>query len=241
MSLPIWVADRQKGSSSLRIRDTHSTHNSRVREQTRNIQCLPRNQSLSESGESKTGRIIRDRSESIKIPVFQCCRNSPVSASWGTCKTFLSELESNYTGSLDPSINQRDRNSHIIKSFPGKNSDSVEIQIRGTDFDRFRNREFSVEKCGTGDNSHKRFLLQQRIFGTEEGGRVKACNKSKKSEQFSPLRAFQNGGDTAVKRSHGRGRLVSKTRFKRCVPDNKRGREISKISEIFLEKQNNGV
>lgn len=94
------VADRQTGGSSLRIRDTHSTHNSRVREQTRNIQCLPRNQSLSESGESKTGRIIRDRSESIKIPVFQCCRNSPVSASWGTCKTFLSELESNYTGSF---------------------------------------------------------------------------------------------------------------------------------------------
>lgn len=109
---------------------------------------------------------------------------------------------------MDPSVDQRDRTSPIIKSLSEKNSGPIEIQNRGTGFDRFRNREFSVKKCCTGDNYHKRFLLQQRVFGAEEGGRIKTCNKSKKSEQFSPLRTFQNGGGTSVKRSHGRGKYL---------------------------------
>lgn len=103
---------RQTLSSSFRITDTQSTNSTRAREQTRNIQCLSLNKSLNESGESQTDRIVRDRSESIKVPVSQCCRNSPFSVRWVRCKTFLSELER----TLVPSVDRRDRTSPIIKS-----------------------------------------------------------------------------------------------------------------------------
>lgn len=122
---------------------------------------------------------------------------------------------------MDPSVDRRDKTSPIIKSLSEKNSCCIEIQNKGADFDRFRNREISVENAVRETTFTSDSFLQQRVFG--------------------PLRTFQNGGGTAVTKSHGRGRLVSKTRFKSCVHDNTCGRGTSQISEIFLEKQNYGV
>lgn len=188
------VADRQTGGSSLRIRDTHSTHSTWVREQIRNIQCLPRNQSLNESGESQTDRIVRDRSESVKIPVSQRCRNSPVSASWGTCKTFLSELESNYKGSLDPSVDQRDRTSPIIKSLSEKNSGSIEIQNRGTGFDRFRNREFSVKNAARETTPTSDSFYSNVFLVPKKGGELRPVINLKNLNSFLPYEHFEMEG-----------------------------------------------
>ena len=80
---------------------------------------MSKNLMLYEPGESHTNTFVRDRSKSIKISVPENCSNSTVSTRRGAGdnEIFSLELESNYTGFLDPALFLRGRTSIMLSLY----------------------------------------------------------------------------------------------------------------------------